>query len=89
MMALAEERVVVEGSDVRVPIGHGVGRMGQLGKIHETNTGAYIIAAQYVMCALGGYTEAEYDVLSHAFRRDIKDYELYNRYHALTVRKLA
>ena len=38
--------------------------MGQLGKIHEINTVAYVEAARYALCSLGGYTQAEFEVLS-------------------------
>lgn len=87
MTILSGESVEVEGSDVRIPIGYGSGRMGQLGKIHEINTVAYVEAARYALCALGGYTQAEYEVLSGAYLKALKDYALYNRYHALTIRR--
>ena len=53
----------IEGKDMRVPIGHGSGRMGQLGKIHYINTKAFLESARHVMVVHGGYTDAEVDVL--------------------------
>lgn len=45
----------------------GVGRMGQLGKIHYINTKAFLESARHVMVVHGGYTDAEVDVLCEFF----------------------
>jgi len=78
----------VVGSDMRVPIGHGEGRMGQLGKIHLINTKAFLESARHVMVEHGGYTDAEVDVLSQAYMADVEKKNLYTRYHALSIRNI-
>lgn len=52
-------------STVECKIRHlsGIGRMGQLGKIHYINTKAFLESARHVMVVHGGYTDAEVDVL--------------------------
>jgi len=54
------------GSDMRVPIGHGEGRMGQLGMIHAVNTRAWVQSAGYIMSVYGGYEDAEIEVLGQS-----------------------
>ncbi|ORY32110.1 hypothetical protein BCR39DRAFT_493027 [Naematelia encephala] len=89
----------MNGHDIRVPIGHGNGRLLQLGKINLINIKVYIESARYTMIYFGGYSDEEVDVLSEAFLKDVESAELYTRsvrngskadegrYHALSVRR--
>nr|XP_018261846.1 uncharacterized protein I303_06291 [Kwoniella dejecticola CBS 10117]OBR84004.1 hypothetical protein I303_06291 [Kwoniella dejecticola CBS 10117] len=77
----------IKGDFIKVPIGHGDGRMSQLAKIHLINLKAWIESTRYMIVECGGYTDAEFEVLSEAYFREVETRELYTCYHSLWVRK--
>ncbi|WVW85287.1 hypothetical protein I302_107325 [Kwoniella bestiolae CBS 10118] len=85
---LREEGVrEIKGDLIKVPVGHGSGRMNQLSKIHLINLKAWIDSTRYTIVAGGGYTDNEFDILSEAFIDALGKEELYTCYHSLWVRK--
>ncbi|WWD02064.1 hypothetical protein V865_000102 [Kwoniella europaea PYCC6329] len=77
----------IKGDLIKVPIGHGPGRMTQLSKIHLINLKAWIESTRYTIVEGGGYTNNEFDILSSAFIDDLEKEELYTCYHSLWVKK--
>ncbi|OCF75688.1 hypothetical protein I204_02980 [Kwoniella mangroviensis CBS 8886] len=77
----------IKGDLIKVPIGHGTGRMTQLSKIHLINLKAWIESTRYTIIEGGGYTNNEFDILSQAFIDDLEKEELYTCYHSLWVKK--
>ncbi|WVN86148.1 uncharacterized protein L203_101309 [Cryptococcus depauperatus CBS 7841] len=72
---------------LRMPIGRYKGKYAQLGGVNYINTQIFLESAKYVIMEYGGYSNAEVDVLSEAFLRDVEEQEMWMPYRAVWLQK--
>ncbi|ODN98210.1 hypothetical protein I350_07856 [Cryptococcus amylolentus CBS 6273] len=73
--------------EVVVPIGAHGGKQGSVGRLHLVNMRAFVESAKFVLAEYGRYSDAEIEVLSDAYLRDMEVNRMFMRYRSLWIMK--